>query len=121
MRYGIIGTGAIGGYYGAKLAHGGQEVHFNTLSPIVIRLFKKILAVDASQHDMIDACPALNSSDSRHIRMNNARSHIINGYRSSFIAGRIKPVPVIHVLSLSILCATLIQFTKRTVFSVYSN
>ena len=28
MRYGIIGTGAIGGYYGAKLAHAGQEVHF---------------------------------------------------------------------------------------------
>lgn len=28
MKYGIIGTGAIGGYYGAKLAHGGQEVHF---------------------------------------------------------------------------------------------
>ena len=28
MRYGIIGVGAIGGYYGAKLAHNGQEVHF---------------------------------------------------------------------------------------------
>lgn len=28
MRYGIIGTGAIGGYYGGKLAHNGQEVHF---------------------------------------------------------------------------------------------
>ena len=28
MRYGIIGTGAIGGYYGGKLAHGGKEVHF---------------------------------------------------------------------------------------------
>ena len=28
MRYGIIGTGAIVGYYGAKLAHAGQEVHF---------------------------------------------------------------------------------------------
>ena len=28
MRYGIIGTGASGGYYGAKLAHAGQEVHF---------------------------------------------------------------------------------------------
>ena len=28
MKYGIIGTGAIGGYYGAKLAHAGQEVHF---------------------------------------------------------------------------------------------
>lgn len=28
MRYGIIGVGAIGGYYGSKLAHSGQEVHF---------------------------------------------------------------------------------------------
>ena len=28
MRYGIIGTGAIGGFYGAKLAHAGQELHF---------------------------------------------------------------------------------------------
>ncbi|MBO7471799.1 MAG: putative 2-dehydropantoate 2-reductase [Bacteroidaceae bacterium] len=28
MKYGVIGTGAIGGYYGAKLAHSGQEVHF---------------------------------------------------------------------------------------------
>jgi 2-dehydropantoate 2-reductase len=28
MRYGIIGTGAIGGYYGSKLAYSGQEVHF---------------------------------------------------------------------------------------------
>lgn len=27
-RYGIIGTGAIGGYYGAKLANTGKEVHF---------------------------------------------------------------------------------------------
>ncbi|MBO4612711.1 MAG: putative 2-dehydropantoate 2-reductase [Bacteroidaceae bacterium] len=28
MKYGVIGTGAIGGYYGARLAHSGQEVHF---------------------------------------------------------------------------------------------
>ena len=28
MKYGVIGTGAIGGFYGAKLAHGGQDVHF---------------------------------------------------------------------------------------------
>lgn len=28
MTYGIIGTGAIGGYYGGKLARSGQEVHF---------------------------------------------------------------------------------------------
>ena len=28
MKYGIIGAGAIGGFYGARLAHSGQEVHF---------------------------------------------------------------------------------------------
>ncbi|MBQ4294031.1 MAG: 2-dehydropantoate 2-reductase [Prevotella sp.] len=28
MQYGIIGTGAIGGYYGGKLAHAGKDVHF---------------------------------------------------------------------------------------------
>ena len=28
MRYAVIGTGAIGGYYGCKLARSGQEVHF---------------------------------------------------------------------------------------------
>lgn len=28
MRYGIIGVGAIGGYYGSKLAYSGLEVHF---------------------------------------------------------------------------------------------
>ena len=28
MKYGIIGTGAIGGYYGAKLAYSGKDVHF---------------------------------------------------------------------------------------------
>lgn len=28
MKYAVIGTGAIGGYYGGKLAHAGAEVHF---------------------------------------------------------------------------------------------
>ncbi len=28
MKYGVIGTGAIGGYYGSRLAQSGQEVHF---------------------------------------------------------------------------------------------
>ena len=28
MKYAVIGTGAVGGYYGAKLAQSGQEVHF---------------------------------------------------------------------------------------------
>ena len=28
MRYAVVGAGAIGGYYGAKLAYSGQEVHF---------------------------------------------------------------------------------------------
>ena len=28
IRYGVIGTGGIGGFYGGMLAHSGQEVHF---------------------------------------------------------------------------------------------
>ena len=28
LTYAVVGTGAIGGYYGAKLARAGQEVHF---------------------------------------------------------------------------------------------
>ncbi len=28
LRYGIVGTGAVGGYYGGRLALGGNEVHF---------------------------------------------------------------------------------------------
>lgn len=28
LNYGIIGTGALGGYYGGRLAHAGNEVHF---------------------------------------------------------------------------------------------
>jgi len=28
LRYGVIGTGGIGGFYGGMLAHSGQEVHF---------------------------------------------------------------------------------------------
>lgn len=28
MRYGILGTGAVGGFYGARLQRSGQEVHF---------------------------------------------------------------------------------------------
>lgn len=27
-RYAVVGTGAVGGYYGARLAHAGHEVHF---------------------------------------------------------------------------------------------
>ena len=28
MKYAIIGTGAVGSYYGGKLAHSGCDVHF---------------------------------------------------------------------------------------------
>lgn len=28
MRYAVIGTGAVGGYYGCKLAKAGKDVHF---------------------------------------------------------------------------------------------
>ena len=28
IKYGVIGTGALGGFYGGMLAKAGQEVHF---------------------------------------------------------------------------------------------
>ena len=28
LTYAVVGTGAIGGFYGSKLAHAGREVHF---------------------------------------------------------------------------------------------
>ncbi len=28
MRYAVIGTGAVGGYYGGRLANAGHDVHF---------------------------------------------------------------------------------------------
>ena len=28
MKYGVIGAGAVGGYYGSKLVNAGKEVHF---------------------------------------------------------------------------------------------
>ena len=28
MKYAVIGTGGIGGYYGSRLAQNGQDVHF---------------------------------------------------------------------------------------------
>lgn len=47
MRYGVIGTGAIGGFYGAKLAHSGREVHF---------LFHKDYAYVKENGLQVDSC-----------------------------------------------------------------
>ena len=47
MRYGIIGSGAIGGYYGGKLAKSGQEVHF---------LFRSDYVYVVSHGLQIDSC-----------------------------------------------------------------
>ena len=46
MRYGIIGVGAIGGYYGSKLAYSGQDVHFlshSEMSTILLRICRNVM------------------------------------------------------------------------------
>ena len=52
MRYGVIGTGAIGGYYGAKLSRCGQEVHFLLHSDYhyVLRNGLQVNSCDGSFH-----------------------------------------------------------------------
>jgi 2-dehydropantoate 2-reductase len=49
LRYGVIGTGGLGGYYGGRLAHSGQDVHF------------------------------LLNSDYEHVRLNGLRVDSVNG------------------------------------------
>ena len=52
MRYGIIGVGAIGGYYGSKLAYSGQDVHFLLQSeyPCVTERGMQVDSCDGSFH-----------------------------------------------------------------------
>jgi 2-dehydropantoate 2-reductase len=49
LRYGVIGTGGLGGYYGGRLAHSGRDVHF------------------------------LLNSDYEHVRMNGLQVDSVNG------------------------------------------
>ena len=48
MKYGIIGSGAIGGYYGGKLAKAGQEVLSCSAQAMNDRRYDTVLALDAS-------------------------------------------------------------------------
>lgn len=55
MRYAVIGTGAIGGYYGGRLAQSGQEVHF--LAHSDYEAMTKGLIVDSCQGSFIISNP----------------------------------------------------------------
>lgn len=63
MKYGVIGTGAIGGYYGARLAQSGQELHFLLRSDYeyVRQHGLQIDSCDGSFH--LDAPHVYNSTD----------------------------------------------------------
>ncbi len=52
LTYAIIGSGALGGYYGARLLHGGAEVHF-LLHSDYEHVAKHGLVVESTQHDDI--------------------------------------------------------------------
>lgn len=49
LSYAIIGSGALGGYYGGRLQHGGAEVHF-LLNSDYDHVAKHGLVVDSTQH-----------------------------------------------------------------------
>ncbi|MEM9345051.1 MAG: putative 2-dehydropantoate 2-reductase [Planctomycetota bacterium] len=49
LTYAIIGSGALGGYYGARLMHGGAEVHF-LLHSDYEQVAERGLVVDSTQH-----------------------------------------------------------------------
>lgn len=52
LSYGIIGSGALGGYYGGRLAHAGAEVHF-LLHSDYDHVAEHGLVIDSSQHEDI--------------------------------------------------------------------
>lgn len=52
LTYAIIGSGALGGYYGARLMHGGAEVHF-LLHSDYEHVAKHGWVVESTQHDDI--------------------------------------------------------------------
>ena len=49
LTYAIIGSGALGGYYGGRLAHAGAEVHF-LLHSDYDHVAKHGLVVESTQH-----------------------------------------------------------------------
>ncbi|MEM6506327.1 MAG: putative 2-dehydropantoate 2-reductase [Planctomycetota bacterium] len=49
LNYAIIGSGALGGYYGARLMHGGAEVHF-LLNSDYEHVAQSGFVVDSTQH-----------------------------------------------------------------------
>jgi len=60
-RYAIVGSGALGGYYGAKLAHSGCDVHFLMRSDLdaVRRNGLTILSKEGDLHlPKVNACPS---------------------------------------------------------------
>ncbi|MFV0593568.1 MAG: putative 2-dehydropantoate 2-reductase [Draconibacterium sp.] len=63
LKYAVIGTGAIGGYYGGKLAKAGQEVHFLFRSDFE-QTKKNGLQIDSVNGDfLINPVLAYNSTD----------------------------------------------------------
>ena len=47
LRIGIIGSGAVGTYYGAKLAHAGSDVHFLVRGDLTEVLYGLLTTMDA--------------------------------------------------------------------------
>ena len=59
LTYAIIGSGALGGYYGGRLAHGGAEVHF-LLNSDYDHVSEHGLVVESTQHGDI-TLPSVNA------------------------------------------------------------
>jgi len=76
FKYAVIGTGAIGGYYGGKLAKAGNEVHFLFRSDFehVKKNGLQINSVDGNF--LINPVLAYNSTDDMSVCTYNNKSNI---------------------------------------------
>ena len=99
MRYGVVGSGAIGGYYGSKLVRAGQEVHF------LFRSDYEYVKENGLQVDSCDGSFHLNSVNAYNDTANMPQCDVVLVCLKSVNNGKLKTIlpPLLHGNTLVVL------------------
>ena len=99
MRYGVVGSGAIGGYYGSKLVRAGQEVHF------LFRSDYEYVKENGLQVDSCDGSFHLNSVNAYNDTANMPQCDVVLVCLKSVNNGKLKTLlpPLLHGNTLVVL------------------
>jgi len=100
MKIGVIGIGAVGGYFGAKLAHAGQDVTFIGTESSVSALKEKGLCIKSYQGDFEIKNPKV-AHDFRRIADCDIILFCLKSYNTEEVAKALKPKISEHSLIIS--------------------